>query len=376
MAVQFAAHRPAGSRAGDAGRGCPSSGRPRRKGPILPGFDIHIGNARDPPARTCDRASPGVARVGRVQGIGRHPRRAGDDRARRGARRQWRPDRAQARRRARPRPLRPRRAGARPGQRAAAGACSASKRPLDLVIDGDGSWTRWRGRAALDLSGRPAARLALGADNGRYRLAGTLAPAQFLKGKLPRLTAPLVRVRRRGDARRPATRRRAVAGLAVAARGRQGRRRSRRQPLPQCAGRRRSAAPAGPVPQHDRQQRAAGVDARRAVRDRRLRLSADLAAGGVRQHRLRRRPRRGAGPVRAVADAGAAAADARGGSPASATSPAGSSPICGSKACSASRRKLVRGDGLVLHQRQAQGQGVAADRPASPGGSRSSCRAG
>ena len=44
------------------------------------------------------------------------------------------------------------------------------------------------------MSGRPAARLALGADKGRYRLAGTLAPGQFLKGKLARLTSPQVRV--------------------------------------------------------------------------------------------------------------------------------------------------------------------------------------
>src|SRR5438552_154759 len=29
------------------------------------------------------------------------------------------------------------------------------KRSLSLAIDGEGSWTRWRGKAALDLSGRP-----------------------------------------------------------------------------------------------------------------------------------------------------------------------------------------------------------------------------
>ena len=52
---------------------------------------------------------------------------------------------------------------------------------------------------ALDLSGRPTARLALGVDAGRYRLAGEIAPSQFLGGKLQRLTAPVVRVR--GDGR-------------------------------------------------------------------------------------------------------------------------------------------------------------------------------
>ncbi|MBA2466977.1 MAG: translocation/assembly module TamB, partial [Sphingomonas sp.] len=56
-----------------------------------------------------------------------------------------------------------------------------------------------RGRGALDVSGRPAARLALGADAGRYRLSGDIAPAQFLTGKLKRLTSPIVRVR--GDGR-------------------------------------------------------------------------------------------------------------------------------------------------------------------------------
>ena len=53
----------------------------------------------------------------------------------------------------------------------------------------------------MDLSGRPTARLALAADNGRYRLTGKLAPAPFLKGKLQRLTAPAAR-RAAGDAER------------------------------------------------------------------------------------------------------------------------------------------------------------------------------
>jgi len=73
-----------------------------------------------------------------------------------------------------------------------------SKRPLQLLIEGDGTWSRWRGRAAMNLSGRPAARLALAADNGRYRLDGKLAPAPFLKGKLQRLTSPVVDVRGTG----------------------------------------------------------------------------------------------------------------------------------------------------------------------------------
>jgi translocation and assembly module TamB len=77
-------------------------------------------------------------------------------------------------------------------------ALVGTRRAINLDIGGVGSWTRWRGTAALDLSGRPTARLALGVDRGRYRLAGQWAPAPFLKGKLQRLTTPLVTIR--GDA--------------------------------------------------------------------------------------------------------------------------------------------------------------------------------
>jgi translocation and assembly module TamB len=77
-------------------------------------------------------------------------------------------------------------------------AIAGTHRAINLSIDGKGSWTRWRGNAALDLSGRPAARLALGVDSGRYRLQGKWAPAPFLTGKFQRLTSPVVNVR--GDA--------------------------------------------------------------------------------------------------------------------------------------------------------------------------------
>jgi translocation and assembly module TamB len=74
-------------------------------------------------------------------------------------------------------------------------AMIGTKRAINLAIGGKGSWTRWRGTAALDLSGRPAARLALGVDSGRYRLQGQWAPAQFLTGKFQRLTEPVVNIR-------------------------------------------------------------------------------------------------------------------------------------------------------------------------------------
>jgi translocation and assembly module TamB len=77
-------------------------------------------------------------------------------------------------------------------------AIAGTGRSIDLTIGGDGRWSRWRGFAALDLSGRPTARLALGVDAGRYRLQGRWAPAPFLKGRLQRLTQQVVNVR--GDA--------------------------------------------------------------------------------------------------------------------------------------------------------------------------------
>ena len=73
-------------------------------------------------------------------------------------------------------------------------ALVGTKRSIDLVITGDGRWSAWRGQAALNLSNRPTVRLQLTASNGRYGLSGALAPAQFLKGRLNRLTAPTVKV--------------------------------------------------------------------------------------------------------------------------------------------------------------------------------------
>ena len=73
-------------------------------------------------------------------------------------------------------------------------ALAGSKRAIDLLVTGDGSWSAWRGIAALNMSGRPTARLRLTARDGRYGLSGAIAPAQFLKGRLMRLTSPTVKV--------------------------------------------------------------------------------------------------------------------------------------------------------------------------------------
>ena len=69
---------------------------------------------------------------------------------------------------------------------------------VNLEIIGNGNWQHWRGTAALDLSGRPTARMALGADNGLYRLEGKWAPAPFLKGVTKRLTTPVVNIKGEG----------------------------------------------------------------------------------------------------------------------------------------------------------------------------------
>ncbi|WP_341632821.1 translocation/assembly module TamB domain-containing protein [Sphingomonas agri] len=167
-----------------------------KKGPILPGFDIHIGQLR------IDRldigpAVGGKARSGRVRGKANvHRGRAlvelaavingGGDRI--GFRLDAEPDRNRfdvaARVIAPADGLVP--------------ALIGANRSVNLSVGGKGSWTRWRGTAALDLSGRPAARLALGVDSGRYQLQGQMASAPFLTGKLQRLTSPIVTIR--GDA--------------------------------------------------------------------------------------------------------------------------------------------------------------------------------
>jgi translocation and assembly module TamB len=167
-----------------------------RKGPILPGFDIHIGELR------IDRldvgpAVGGKARSGSVRGKAdvNHGRALvelaavmnnGGDRI--AFHLDAEPDRNKFE-------MFTRVVAPADGL---VPALFGSKRAMNLAIDGRGSWTRWRGTAALDLSGKPTARLALGVDSGRYRLLGQWAPAQFMTGKFQRLTWPVVNIR--GDA--------------------------------------------------------------------------------------------------------------------------------------------------------------------------------
>src|SRR3990170_3138708 len=162
------------------------------KGPLLPGFDIHIGSLKIDRLEL-QKSVTGVPRVGRVQGS--IEIRAGRAMVDLGAALEGNGDRIAIKLDAEPdRDRFDLDARVRAPANGLVPALLGTKQPVDLVIDGQGSWTRWRGSAALDMADRPTARLALAADKGRYRLAGTLAPAQFLKGKLMRLTSPQNRV--------------------------------------------------------------------------------------------------------------------------------------------------------------------------------------
>ncbi|SMF61846.1 translocation/assembly module TamB domain-containing protein [Allosphingosinicella indica] len=74
----------------------------------------------------------------------------------------------------------------------ALGAMIGTRRPFDLVVQGDGTWARWGGTARLDVSGRRSADFQLEAREGRYRLTGYAAPAPFFTGKVARLTTPRI----------------------------------------------------------------------------------------------------------------------------------------------------------------------------------------
>ena len=162
-----------------------------RKGPLLPGFDIHIGRLQIDRIDLA-RGVTGVARSGSLNGeaeiragramIGLNLAMLDGDRL--AARIDAEPDRDRF-------DIDVRAVAPRDGL---IPALTGIRRPIDLTIDGDGSWTRWRGSAHLLVERRETARLALAADSGRYRLSGQVATLMLLKGKLLRLTAPVVKV--------------------------------------------------------------------------------------------------------------------------------------------------------------------------------------
>ncbi|HET9355724.1 MAG TPA: translocation/assembly module TamB domain-containing protein [Sphingomicrobium sp.] len=163
-----------------------------RKGPILPGFDIHIGKL-DIRRLELGAGVTGTPRVGRLAGSadirgGRAMVRLdgglkGGDRLRLLLDAEPDRDRFEFA------------ADISAPADGLAPALLGKRLPLKLEVAGDGSWTRWRGRALLDLGGKRRAALALAADGGRYRLGGRIAPQDFFKGRLLRLTSPVITVR-------------------------------------------------------------------------------------------------------------------------------------------------------------------------------------
>lgn len=167
-----------------------------KKGPVLPGFDIHVGELRIDRLDVGPQVS-GKPRSGRLQGKADvHRGRAlvelfafmnnGGDRI--AFKLDTEPDRDRF-------VLATHVVSPVDGL---VPALIGTKRPINLDIVGDGGWTHWRGHGALDLSGRPTARLALGVERGRFLLQGRWNPAQFLTGKFHRLTGPVVNIRGEG----------------------------------------------------------------------------------------------------------------------------------------------------------------------------------
>ncbi|MEK6638519.1 MAG: translocation/assembly module TamB domain-containing protein [Pseudomonadota bacterium] len=74
------------------------------------------------------------------------------------------------------------------------GALAGITQPFDAAISGNGAWRAWAGKLAANAGGAPVADLALTANAGTFGLDGRLALATLTKGRLQKLTAPIVRV--------------------------------------------------------------------------------------------------------------------------------------------------------------------------------------
>jgi translocation and assembly module TamB len=165
-------------------------------GPVLPGFDIHIGHLRIAQMRL-GKAVTGQERVASL--AGEADIRAGRALVRLQAAVKGGGDRLALMLDAEPdRDRFDIDAKLDAPANGVAGALLGTQRTIALAIEGDGKWSAWRGTARLNLSGKRTAQLALRAESGRYRLAGWAAPAQFWTGKKARLAAPVVQVAGQG----------------------------------------------------------------------------------------------------------------------------------------------------------------------------------
>lgn len=162
-----------------------------RHGPILPGFDIHIGRL------TVDhlivaKAVTGVVRQGSLHGhvdvrsgraiVGLDAAVQGSDRLHLALDAEPDRDRFDVNLHAR---------GAEHGVLA---HITGLPGPIALDVGGAGRWTRWQGRATADVGKARILDLALTNQSGRYALSGIVTPASITHGKLQRLTSPRVRV--------------------------------------------------------------------------------------------------------------------------------------------------------------------------------------
>jgi translocation and assembly module TamB len=159
------------------------------KGPLLPGFDIHLGKLHVGHLRLAPAVS-GQQRVARIDGSvdirkGRAMiRLTADsnvhDRLRLSV--DAEPDRNRF-------DIEGKVTG--PAEGVIAGLIKV-RRPIDGIITGKGRWSAWKGHALLDLGALKLADLQLTADHGKYSFGGMLAPSSLLSGKLQRLTAPRI----------------------------------------------------------------------------------------------------------------------------------------------------------------------------------------
>ncbi|MCM8729483.1 translocation/assembly module TamB domain-containing protein [Hephaestia sp. GCM10023244] len=163
--------------------------------PILPGFDLHIGELRIDRLAVAP-AVTGIARGGRVQAradIAAGRARVGIAAVIEGS------DRFSMRLDAEPArdqfDLDVQAEGSADGVLA---RLSGIRHPLALSVTGDGRWAMWRGTATARARDTRVLDLALTNRSGHYTLSGTIAPHLITKGKLQRLTDPQVEIN--GDA--------------------------------------------------------------------------------------------------------------------------------------------------------------------------------
>jgi translocation and assembly module TamB len=70
------------------------------------------------------------------------------------------------------------------------GTLAGLEKPAALIVQGEGSWTKWDGALAATLDGQPLADLELQAAKGQYLLTGVLQPQRLRQGLIGRLSAP------------------------------------------------------------------------------------------------------------------------------------------------------------------------------------------